>query len=639
MREFRFLEEKRKLTALSEAEEHRWIELGQMLGIFEAGDQPPQPEPQHPQGYYAEDGNWYPYDNANPPELHAQPQQGAYPPQVDALGEADLGELIRFAESPQTSPDNSEPVQNGGFLPPESAGGWSASALQSPGFLPPFDAPESSPGGLEANSDDVMEVDPNDVFLVEQGADASTPASDPSAFAAQASGASAQSEDSCPEGDAAAGEASLQLTKNCEWIPDMPAQEGAVPLETATPQELALQPDALSPEPLHGAPETDPVVPSEASLPLTKNFEWIPEMAPPESSVPLDPGAAGWSDVPAVHAPQGEPNPEAGALLADQSAAQIGPAGHPVEAPLADESAASDSPVIDLLESDAAVNSDPPLDHLEIEPVAQWTQEPERASWNAPAPAQPEEHRDPSDLNGAHPAEGASGTESSEASISGSGPPSFQFEFTAPGNPPQSSEPQRTLGTSAPSAVEAARDSVNIVSPAALAGSQTSDTRASDWNDAPAVAAPEVSRTASEQAPADAGTQFGDGQDLLSASFVQGERRVVVHLLDGQVKRGTVRDLDLMAGSVPVHLSTGADEDIPIARVKAIFFMLAPGSAQPVPHGQKIRLTFQDGREVVGFSHDYKTGDPGFFVTLADARTNTERILVLRWSILAIVEL
>ncbi len=141
MREFRFLEEKRKLTALSEAEERRWIELGQMLGILEAGDQPPQPEPQQPQGYYAEDGNWYPYDNANPPELYAQPQQGAYPPQVDAPGEADLGELIRFAESPQTSTDNSEPVQNGGFLPPES-GGWNASALQSPGYLPPFDAPD-----------------------------------------------------------------------------------------------------------------------------------------------------------------------------------------------------------------------------------------------------------------------------------------------------------------------------------------------------------------------------------------------------------------------------------------------------------------------------------------------------------------
>jgi len=49
-------------------------------------------------------------------------------------------------------------------------------------------------------------------------------------------------------------------------------------------------------------------------------------------------------------------------------------------------------------------------------------------------------------------------------------------------------------------------------------------------------------------------------------------------------------------------------------------------------------LTFQDGRELIGFSTDYKTGDPGFLITPADARTNTERIYVLRWSISSIDE-
>src|SRR6516165_7676216 len=35
MREFRFLEEKRKLAPLTQAEEQRWIELGRTLGIFD----------------------------------------------------------------------------------------------------------------------------------------------------------------------------------------------------------------------------------------------------------------------------------------------------------------------------------------------------------------------------------------------------------------------------------------------------------------------------------------------------------------------------------------------------------------------------------------------------------------------------
>src|SRR5215831_20199089 len=41
MREFRFLEEKRKLAPLTQAEEQRWIELGRTLGIFELAEANP----------------------------------------------------------------------------------------------------------------------------------------------------------------------------------------------------------------------------------------------------------------------------------------------------------------------------------------------------------------------------------------------------------------------------------------------------------------------------------------------------------------------------------------------------------------------------------------------------------------------
>ena len=51
MREFRFLDEKRKTNGLTPAEEQRWSELGASLGI-DTG------QLQQPQGYWGADGQW-----------------------------------------------------------------------------------------------------------------------------------------------------------------------------------------------------------------------------------------------------------------------------------------------------------------------------------------------------------------------------------------------------------------------------------------------------------------------------------------------------------------------------------------------------------------------------------------------------
>ena len=86
--------------------------------------------------------------------------------------------------------------------------------------------------------------------------------------------------------------------------------------------------------------------------------------------------------------------------------------------------------------------------------------------------------------------------------------------------------------------------------------------------------------------------------------------------------------LDSGAGAVP--------ERIARTRVKAIFFMLPAGTKAPTPDGQKVRVTFKDGRQVAGFSKDHKAGGPGFFVVPADNRTNTSRIFIYRHSVQAI---
>jgi hypothetical protein len=114
---------------------------------------------------------------------------------------------------------------------------------------------------------------------------------------------------------------------------------------------------------------------------------------------------------------------------------------------------------------------------------------------------------------------------------------------------------------------------------------------------------------------------------------VAGEHRVILHTLEGQVKRGSIRDADLAADHVALETGSGVPENIPRGRVKAIFFMLPAGTKAPNPDGQKVRVTFKDGRQVAGFSTDHKGGGPGFFVVPADNRTNTSRIFIFRHSV------
>jgi len=113
-------------------------------------------------------------------------------------------------------------------------------------------------------------------------------------------------------------------------------------------------------------------------------------------------------------------------------------------------------------------------------------------------------------------------------------------------------------------------------------------------------------------------------------TFIAGEHRVVLHTVEGQVLRGALADADLVDHSVPLHLPSGEVQHFPASRLKAVFFMLAPGGAPPSALGTKVRVTFADGRQVAGMSPDYAPGAVGFFVVPLDTRTNTGRIWVYR---------
>jgi len=113
-----------------------------------------------------------------------------------------------------------------------------------------------------------------------------------------------------------------------------------------------------------------------------------------------------------------------------------------------------------------------------------------------------------------------------------------------------------------------------------------------------------------------------------------GAHRVVVHTVEGQVKRGLLEDPDLGAAELALLPQPGgAAETIATDKVKVIFFMLQPGEKAAPPEGKKVRVTFRDGRQVAGFSPDYQEGGVGFFMIPADTRTNTGRIWVYQASV------
>jgi hypothetical protein len=120
------------------------------------------------------------------------------------------------------------------------------------------------------------------------------------------------------------------------------------------------------------------------------------------------------------------------------------------------------------------------------------------------------------------------------------------------------------------------------------------------------------------------------GGAYLNPTFVEGEHRVVLHTLEGQVRRGTVRDLDLLDPVIRLAQPGRPPEAIAAERVKAIFFMQEPGSPPPPSSGRRIRVGFSDGRQIVGFSEDVDGAEVGFFLVPADTRTHTARIYVFR---------
>jgi hypothetical protein len=153
---------------------------------------------------------------------------------------------------------------------------------------------------------------------------------------------------------------------------------------------------------------------------------------------------------------------------------------------------------------------------------------------------------------------------------------------------------------------------------------------------APAWSAPSVD-SGWDQPDAWGAPTTPEASNLPAPAIVAGEHRVVLHTLEGSVKRGIVIDIDLNAPSVSLWPGTpgGAAEEIAITRAKALFFLLQPGEHAQVGAGRRVKITFVDGRQVEGVLGD-EMGQ-GFFLLPIDARTNTARVYVLSHAVRSVV--
>jgi hypothetical protein len=120
--------------------------------------------------------------------------------------------------------------------------------------------------------------------------------------------------------------------------------------------------------------------------------------------------------------------------------------------------------------------------------------------------------------------------------------------------------------------------------------------------------------------------------------------RVVVHFADGRIVKGVTNDFTPEKGHFHLTLHEAPREskpaDVQTKDVKAIFFVKDfAGNPQEQerkefdalrpPVGRKIRVVFKDGEVMVGTTHGYRRGRPGFFLVPADPNSNNERCYIV----------
>lgn len=111
--------------------------------------------------------------------------------------------------------------------------------------------------------------------------------------------------------------------------------------------------------------------------------------------------------------------------------------------------------------------------------------------------------------------------------------------------------------------------------------------------------------------------------------------RVTVHFLDGDVKRGVVRELGYDANDLCLFSMDEQSSDyFPVAALKAVFLILQPGAKAPdLPAGKDLNVTFKDGRALKGRSPDFTPVIKVFTLYPDPRQGNIERVVVFKEAI------
>jgi small nuclear ribonucleoprotein (snRNP)-like protein len=114
--------------------------------------------------------------------------------------------------------------------------------------------------------------------------------------------------------------------------------------------------------------------------------------------------------------------------------------------------------------------------------------------------------------------------------------------------------------------------------------------------------------------------------------------KVVVRLKDGTVVKGKTNDF--FPNKPQFHLTTveGFIDEYHLDELKALFFVKDYDGDSSYSYsysdvitggGRKVKVSFVDGEEMVGYTQGYSQNRPGFFITPADLGGNNEKVFVM----------
>ncbi|HVN76549.1 MAG TPA: hypothetical protein VMT19_09545 [Thermoanaerobaculaceae bacterium] len=118
------------------------------------------------------------------------------------------------------------------------------------------------------------------------------------------------------------------------------------------------------------------------------------------------------------------------------------------------------------------------------------------------------------------------------------------------------------------------------------------------------------------------------------------DNKVVVHLRDGRLIKGTTENFSPTRETFHVTRADGETVEVFVEHAKAVFFVRELSGNRFYRErkkldaiaglGRKARCEFPDGEILTGFVASYHRAHPGLFLTPADPRSNNERIFVVK---------